>query len=104
MIPRLQGVKGVVKMVEVQIPKFLHAQMKIKKIWNIILQNCTVAILDVNRSFLQISQQFICMNLRERYEELVNCNLLYITFLTFKLPIIVYATHIKKLLEIYFMY
>jgi hypothetical protein len=51
-------------------------------IWNVILQNCTVAILDVNRSLLQISQQFICTNQGEGYEELVYCNLLYITFIS----------------------
>jgi hypothetical protein len=32
--------------VEVQIPQLLHVEMKVK-IWNAILQNCTVAILDV---------------------------------------------------------
>ena len=62
MIPCLHGFKGVVKMVEVQIPQLLHAQMKMK-IWNVILQNCTVTVLDVNRSLLQISQQFIGTNL-----------------------------------------
>jgi hypothetical protein len=74
-------VRSCVKMVEVHIPQLLHAQMKMK-IWSVILQNCTVAILDVNRSLLQGSQQFICTNLREGYEELVYCNLLYITFVT----------------------
>jgi len=39
---------------EVQIPQLLHAQMKMK-VWNVILQNWIVAILDVSRSLLQIS-------------------------------------------------
>ena len=68
-------------MVEVQIPKLLRALLKMKKC-NVILQNCTVAILDVNRSLLQVSQQFICANIREGYEELFYCNLRYVTFIT----------------------
>jgi len=54
MVLCVQGFKRVVKIVEVQIPQLLHAQMKMK-IWNVILQNWIVAILDVSRSLLQIS-------------------------------------------------